>query len=1796
MKKILDDALLNSVSTLSDVPDTSAGLIDNIYDNTLILRGIEAGPGIFINVVDADNTTFSTTQKKIIISSIGSQPNGEANIGQNIGTGEGIYATKNGVALLFKSFVAGDGIIIQSSSTEIGISSTAVSSGSNIGSGYGIFAGINGTQIQFKSITAGNNIQIIPTASGLNISSTGESNDGQNLGTGGPGTADIYSQKLGTSLLFRRLRAGNNILLTQTNNEISIDAASLGEANTGNNIGSGSGIYASKSGTTLNFRSIVAASSNIIVQQNLNNISLDVVGDINDGQNLGTSDASKVNIFAGKTGNSLTFKKLSSGSHISFNDSSDTIVISATDVGEINTGNNLGIDSDGSRIFSDKNGTTLNFRRIKAGQNITVTEYNNYIELNSIDTVGMTHVSDDHSPTLGGNLDIGTFNIVSSSNRDIVLTPNGIGQIVLDGTRWPVSTGTLGQYLSSDGNGSLVWLDPTSGEINSGTNIGTNGTNVYASKIGTVLQFKKLYNTDGKISITDSQNTDQVIFSIVESNLTLDNLGGALSLTKGGTGATTALSARNNLGLKSMSVQDSTAISITGGSIDGVTIGGSNPAPISVTNLTANGSIILNGLTFPSHDGSVNQVLTTNGSGSLSWSTPSGGGSGGGTSDGSNLGSGSGIYSGISGITLNFKSLTSGNHITLTPTSTEINISSDGEPNDASNRGSEDSITKGFYLGKNSAPGSYDLQFKRLRAGTGLSFTSVTQDYIELSYSGSTGLSTGKNLGGSANVYSGISGTEIQFRGLTAGSAISLTQNTNDITIGMDINGLVDNLTDIQNNDYFIIYDNSINGLRKISFSSMKDNIESGYINSVQSLGGTASVYANVATSTLNLRGITTLNPLTITQNTNDISIGLNIDGQPLDTPISSDEILFWNSVNGFRKSTISSLPGVETSRNIVTNGGLQGGGNLSSDRTISIAATGVNSGITGSNNVIPVITVNAQGQLTNVSTATVTPSSIGAAPLSHTQTWSTITSTPTTVAGYGITDAFSATRNIATGSGLTGGGDLSADRTISINNSITAGNNIGSSSVVPVISYNTEGLLTTVNTATITPVTIGASPLSHTHPWSTITSTPTTVAGYGITDALSATRNIVAGVGLMGGGDLSADRTISINNSITAGSNIGSSSVVPVISYNAEGLLTTVSTATITPTTIGAAASSHTQAWSTITLTPTTVAGYGITDALSSTRNIATGTGLTGGGNLSADRTISINNTITSGNNIGSSSVVPVITYNTSGLLTAVSTATITPATIGAAPTSHTQAWSTITSTPTTIAGYGITDSLSTVRNIATGAGLTGGGDLSADRTISINNSITAGSNIGSSSVVPVISYNAEGLLTTVSTATITPVTIGAAPYSHTQAWSTITATPTTLVGYGITDSLSTTRNIVAGSGLTGGGDLSADRTISINNSIAAGNNIGSSSVVPVISYNAEGLLTTVSTATITPVTIGAAPTSHTQAWSTITSTPTTVAGYGITDALSSTRNIATGTGLTGGGNLSADRTISINNTITAGNNIGSSSVVPVITYNTSGLLTAVNTATITPITIGAAASSHTQAWSTITSTPTTVAGYGITDAAISSRIITTDSTLSGGGDLTADRTLSVVASAIGINSLNTSTPLAVGGGGIGRATLTSNALLIGNGTGAVALGPTPGVGNDQQYLQWNNTTNQYQFATPSGMSQPFTSPYVISVPFGSTGTPTFASAVWPTGLSDNGSTGTTLKVSHTLGKEPKLIMYCGSRSGARRYKVMQASGSHYLELPISHFTDQFNIYSFSTTNLDTDNSTTAYIYVYFS
>jgi hypothetical protein len=123
------------------------------------------------------------------------------------------------------------------------------------------------------------------------------------------------------------------------------------------------------------------------------------------------------------------------------------------------------------------------------------------------------------------------------------------------------------------------------------------------------------------------------------------------------------------------------------------------------------------------------------------------------------------------------------------------------------------------------------------------------------------------------------------------------------------------------------------------------------------------------------------------------------------------------------------------------------------------------------------------------------------------------------------------ASRRVNAGTGLTGGGSLSADITIAVANDgigdqqldvtgVSAGT-YGSGANVPVITVNTKGRVTSLST------------------------TPLVISGY-VPDS----RQVVAGTGLSGGGNLSADRTLAISFSSATPQPLGSA--VPGTGVNA--------------------------------------------------------------------------------------------------------------------------------------------------------------------------------------------------------------------------------------------------------------------------------------------------------------------------------------------------------------------------------------------------------------------------------------------------------------------------------------------------------------------------------------------------------------------------------------------------------------------------------------------------------------------
>ena len=72
-----------------------------------------------------------------------------------------------------------------------------------------------------------------------------------------------------------------------------------------------------------------------------------------------------------------------------------------------------------------------------------------------------TNLVDDTTPQLGGDLDINGNTIVSTSNGNIAITPNGSGKVILDGLSHPTADGSNGQFLKTNGSGTLSFASVT---------------------------------------------------------------------------------------------------------------------------------------------------------------------------------------------------------------------------------------------------------------------------------------------------------------------------------------------------------------------------------------------------------------------------------------------------------------------------------------------------------------------------------------------------------------------------------------------------------------------------------------------------------------------------------------------------------------------------------------------------------------------------------------------------------------------------------------------------------------------------------------------------------------------------------------------------------------------------------------------------------------------------------------------------------------------------------------------------------------------------------------------------------------------------------------------------------------------------------------------------------------------------------------------------------------------------------------------------------------------------------------
>ena len=102
----------------------------------------------------------------------------------------------------------------------------------------------------------------------------------------------------------------------------------------------------------------------------------------------------------------------------------------------------------------------------------------------------------------------GTIKIEDGADNDILITPNGTGDLILDGLKWPQADGTANYVLKTDGGAQLSWVEMSAGVTSDGQNNTTAG-----SGAGAALDADTYRNTlFGKDAGNDINASDDCVF------------------------------------------------------------------------------------------------------------------------------------------------------------------------------------------------------------------------------------------------------------------------------------------------------------------------------------------------------------------------------------------------------------------------------------------------------------------------------------------------------------------------------------------------------------------------------------------------------------------------------------------------------------------------------------------------------------------------------------------------------------------------------------------------------------------------------------------------------------------------------------------------------------------------------------------------------------------------------------------------------------------------------------------------------------------------------------------------------------------------------------------------------------------------------------------------------------------------------------------------------------------------------------------------------------------------------------
>ena len=487
---------------LIHVPDTN---VDTIADGSE--TKIVAGTGISV-------TGDGTIATPYIITNDGGTgtSTGEINTGQSIGGAVAIYKDKQGTVLRFKSLVAGNNIVLTSFDETIVISlddsvlSMFVTAGDNI-----IVTG-NGTEDTPYIISTINN---------------GEINIGNNVGTG----VGLYKEKVNDALVFKTIKAGENITIDENINEVIIN--SVPKIYNGSNIGlTGVNVFKEVNNAVFNFRKIALTGIGTILVNNdvieinipapiitgaetkiINGTNVTVVGTgtpadpyIIHSVNTQLSETQVRNIIG-----NMVFNNTENGIDVTYNEIDGKLNFNVT---KTYNGNNVGLV--GVDVFKDIVNNIFNFRKITLTGIGNITVNNDVIEINipaPVDGKITNVVFSSDKKTINFTGTNGAF------NSSINIYNAELAKQIIDASITGTTTKTLTLTFRDNTSITADFQDINTDTLFTAANLGT-GVNLYKELLGTEFKFKTLKTknnvnlipTDDDITISADIKIENCIF------------------------------------------------------------------------------------------------------------------------------------------------------------------------------------------------------------------------------------------------------------------------------------------------------------------------------------------------------------------------------------------------------------------------------------------------------------------------------------------------------------------------------------------------------------------------------------------------------------------------------------------------------------------------------------------------------------------------------------------------------------------------------------------------------------------------------------------------------------------------------------------------------------------------------------------------------------------------------------------------------------------------------------------------------------------------------------------------------------------------------------------------------------------------------------------------------------------------------------------------------------------------------------------------------------------------------------